>query len=73
MTRSGSALSPMAQGFRTGRPTDLIDRLPIGQSERPGSRWHTTMELWEQGHLHPAPLPREAVMRCTEQSTVLAQ
>lgn len=37
---------------------------PIGHSDRPDSRFRTsTMELWGQAKLHPAPLSRAAVER----------
>lgn len=36
--------------------------LPIGQSERPGSKYRTsTLEMWSEGQLHPAPLSRDRV------------
>ncbi len=73
MTRSASVLSPRAQSFRNGRRTDVVDKLPIGQSERPSSRWRTTtMEQREREDLHPAP-SREAVVRYAEETAILVQ
>ena len=43
-------------------PDQAQSILPIGQSERPDSPSRTsTMELWGEGRLHPAPLSREKV------------
>lgn len=37
---------------------------PIGHSDQPGSRFRSsTLELWAEARLHPAPLSREAVDR----------
>jgi hypothetical protein len=39
---------------------------PIGHSDRPDNRYRTTtMELWADARLHPAPLSRQAVERIT--------
>jgi acyl-homoserine lactone acylase PvdQ len=46
--------------------------LPIGQSERTGDQYRTsTMELWQNRRLHPAPLSREKVELVTVSRTRL--
>lgn len=46
---------------------------PIGHSDRPGGRYRqSTMALWGEAKLHPAPLSRAAVERITAQMRVLA-
>jgi penicillin G amidase len=47
-------------------PDLAMSILPIGQSERPGhaSRM-STLELWSESRLHPAPLSRAAVEKLT--------
>lgn len=43
-------------------PDQAMSILPIGQSERPGNPSRTsTMTLWSEGGLHPAPLSRDKV------------
>ena len=64
----GTIKSQFAQSYTQFVPLDDPDAamtlLPIGQSERPDSVFRTsTLGLWEQGALHPAPLSREAVAR----------
>ncbi|MFQ5810316.1 MAG: penicillin acylase family protein [Armatimonadota bacterium] len=55
-------------------PDAAMTILPIGQSERPGSASRTsTMKLWEEGRLHPAPLSRKAIMKYAKSRTVLRQ
>ncbi|MBI3948680.1 MAG: penicillin acylase family protein [Armatimonadetes bacterium] len=45
-------------------PDQAMSLLPIGQSERPDRPKRTsTLTLWEEGKLHPAPLSRAAVER----------
>jgi len=45
---------------------------PIGHSDRPESPWRTsTMTLWGEGRLHPAPLGRAAVKKITADHIVL--
>ncbi len=47
---------------------------PIGHSDRPDSPLRTsTMKLWGEGKLHPAPLSRAAVGRIARTHTVLAK
>jgi hypothetical protein len=46
---------------------------PIGHSERTDSRYRTsTMTLWGEAKLHPAPLSRAAVERLVVERKVLA-
>ena len=47
-------------------PLDQVDQsqsiLPVGNAEDPESPFHTsTLDLWAEGRLHPAPLSRAAV------------
>jgi penicillin G amidase len=45
-------------------PDQAESLLPVGQSERPGHATRTsTLAMWGEGRLHPAPLSREAVER----------
>ena len=45
---------------------------PIGHSDRLDSPWRTsTMALWGEGRLHPAPLSRKAVEKIAEERVVL--
>ncbi len=46
---------------------------PIGHSDRPGSRYRTsTLSLWGEAKLHPAPLSRKAVEKITAERIQLA-
>ena len=59
-----------AQSYTQWVPLHDPDRaqsiLPIGQSERPGHASRTsTVELWSESRLHPAPLSRAAVEKLT--------
>jgi len=46
---------------------------PIGHSDRPDSPYRTsTMELWGEAGLHPAPLSRAAVERIAQARVRLA-
>jgi penicillin G amidase len=48
-------------------PDLALSILPIGQSERPGQASRTsTMKLWSESRLHPAPLSRAAVEKLTK-------
>ena len=66
-----------AQSYTQWVPLDDVDSAqticPFGHSDRPDSRYRTsTMELWGEAKLHPAPLSREAVERITvERSRLL--
>jgi len=47
---------------------------PIGHSDRPQSPYRTsTLELWGEAKLHPAPLSRKAVEQIAEQKVWLAR
>jgi penicillin amidase len=47
---------------------------PIGHSDRPESRYRTsTLDLWSEAKLHPAPLSRAAVEKITVERTLLAK
>lgn len=47
---------------------------PIGHSDRPDSRYRTsTMNLWGEAKLHPAPLSREAVERIVATKILLSK
>jgi len=53
-------------------PDLALSILPIGQSERPGHASRTsTLELWSESRLHPAPLSRAAVEKLTLARQVL--
>ena len=59
-----------AQSYTQWVPLHDPDRaqsiLPIGQSERPGHASRTsTVDLWSESRLHPAPLSRAAVEKLT--------
>lgn len=61
-------VSQRAQAYTQWVPLHDVDLArsicPPGQSERPGHPSRTsTLDLWERGALHPAPLSREAVER----------
>ncbi len=48
--------------------------LPIGASEDPSSPHHTsTLKLWAEGKLHPAPLSRAAVQRFVVETQTLSR
>ena len=50
-------------------PDLAMSILPIGQSERPGHASRTsTLALWSESRLHPAPLSRAAVEKRTHRS-----
>jgi len=62
----GTIASQASQSYTQWVPMHDPDQaqsiLPIGQSERPDSPSRTsTMELWSEGKLHPAPLSRAKV------------
>jgi penicillin G amidase len=62
----GTIQSQVEQSYTQWVPMQNPDMaktmLPIGQSEHPESPYRlSTMELWSQGQLHPAPLSREKV------------
>jgi hypothetical protein len=47
-------------------------RCPIGHSDRPDSRFRqSTMALWGEAKLHPAPLSRAAVEKIAVETVVL--
>lgn len=47
---------------------------PVGHSDRPDSRYRTsTMGLWSEAKLHPAPLSRAAVEKIAVERTLLAK
>jgi len=47
---------------------------PIGHSDRPNSRYRTsTVSLWGEAKLHPAPLSRDAVEKIAVERTLLAK
>jgi len=63
-------VDPGTIGFQIGQsytqwvplpdPDLALAILPIGQSEHPGSPWRTsTIPVWKEGILHPAPLSIE--------------
>jgi acyl-homoserine lactone acylase PvdQ len=65
-----------SQSYTQWVPLDDVDLAqticPIGHSDRPDSRYRTsTMELWGEAKLHPAPLSREAVEQITVERTKL--
>jgi penicillin amidase len=66
VTDGGSLSCQTAQSYTQFVPMhdpDLAQSmLPFGQSEQPGSETRTsTLDLWSQGKLHPAPLSKEKV------------
>lgn len=66
-----------AQSYTQWVPLDDVDAAqticPIGHSDRPDSRYRSsTMELWTQAKLHPAPLSRKAVERFTAERQQLS-
>jgi hypothetical protein len=68
-----------AQSYTQWVPLDDVDSAqticPIGHSDRPDGRYRvSTMELWGEAKLHPAPLSRKAVERITaERMRILPQ
>jgi penicillin amidase len=67
-----------AQSYTQWVPLDDVDAAkticPIGHSDRPDSPYRTsTMTLWGEGKLHPAPLSRTAVNKILSQQTVLSR
>ena len=73
----GTIFAQQTQSYTQFVPLDDADQaqaiLPIGSSERPGSRYRTTtLKEWETGELHPAPLSRVAVDRLKTESKTLA-
>jgi penicillin G amidase len=70
VTDGGTITSQASQSYTQWAPMHDPDQalaiLPIGQSERPDSPFRaSTMRLWSQGRLHPAPLSREKVETIT--------
>jgi hypothetical protein len=65
-----------AESYTQWVPLDDVDSAqticPVGHSDRPASRYRTsTMDLWGEAKLHPAPLSRQAVERITAERTKL--
>jgi penicillin amidase len=65
-----------SQSYTQWVPLDDVDSAqticPVGHSDRPDGRYRTsTMELWGQAQLHPAPLSRKAVQRIIVDRTML--
>ncbi|MBZ0255387.1 penicillin acylase family protein, partial [bacterium] len=65
-TDGETIFSQMAQSYTQWVPMDDVDAatslLPIGNSERLDGPFRTaTMDLWQSGAMHPAPLSREKV------------
>ena len=74
---AGTIKSQAAQSYTHYVPLHDVDAalslLPPGHSELPGNAGRTsTVELWEAGKLHPAPLSREAVDRIAASKAVLS-
>ena len=68
--------SQAAQSYTQWVPLDDVDSAmticPIGHSDRLDSPWRTsTMALWGEGRLHPAPLSRKAVEKIVAEHVVL--
>ncbi len=75
---TGTIKSQSGQSYTQFVPMHDVDEamsiLPIGQSELPGSPFRTsTMKLWEEGRLHPAPLSYAAVQKYAKSRTVLSK
>jgi len=67
-----------AQSYTQWVPLDDVDSAkticPIGHSDRLDSPYRTsTMSLWGEGKLHPAPLSRAAVNQILGERTVLSR
>lgn len=65
-----------AQSYTQWVPLDDVDSAqticPVGHSDRPGSRYRTsTIGLWGEAKLHPAPLSRKAVEPLSAERTQL--
>jgi len=76
VTDGGTIRSQAAQSYTQWVPMHDPDKamslLPIGQSERADSSSRTsTMDLWAEGRLHPAPLSRAEVEAMTVSRTEL--
>jgi len=76
VTDGGTIRSQAAQSYTQWvpmhDPDQALSLLPIGQSERSDSPCRTsTMDLWAQGRLHPAPLSRAKVRAMAVSSTRL--
>jgi penicillin G amidase len=72
----GTIASQAAQSYTQWVPMHDPDQaqsiLPVGESERPNNPARTsTMGLWGQGQLHPAPLSRTKVLELTTTSQIL--
>lgn len=70
-------LSQAGQSYTQWVPLHDVDAArtvcPIGHSDRPDSPYRTsTMTLWAEAELHPAPLSRAAVEKITRERRVLA-
>jgi acyl-homoserine lactone acylase PvdQ len=73
----GTIRSQAGQSYTQYVPLHDVDAalslLPPGHSESAEDpRRTSTMPLWEKGHLHPAPLSRNAVEKITLSRTTLA-
>ena len=74
----GTIFAQPTQSYTQFVPLDNADKaqaiLPIGSSERPGSRFRAaTLEQWKAGDLHPAPLSRNAVEKIQAHGRTLAR
>jgi penicillin G amidase len=70
--------SQASQSYTQWVPLDKVDSAmticPIGHSDRLDSPWRTsTMELWGESKLHPAPLTRSAVEKIRSRSSILSK
>jgi penicillin amidase len=70
--------SQAAQSYTQWVPLNDVDSArticPIGHSDRVDSRYRTsTMSLWGEAKLHPAPLNRKAVEKISVEKTTLAK
>ncbi|MEE2727537.1 MAG: penicillin acylase family protein [Candidatus Latescibacterota bacterium] len=66
VTDGNTIHSQRTQAYTQFVPLDQVDQsqsiLPVGNAEDPESPFHTsTLDLWAEGRLHPAPLSRAAV------------
>jgi penicillin amidase len=72
----GTIRSQLAQAYTQWVPMHDPDQaqsiLPIGQSDRPDSPWQrSTLTLWSEGKLHPAPISRKAVEKIVASRLIL--
>jgi acyl-homoserine lactone acylase PvdQ len=73
----GTIRSQAGQSYTQFVPLHDVDAamtlLPPGQSEHAGSHSRlSTLELWREGRLHPAPVSREAARRVAKTSSMLS-